>query len=67
MVLSPPRPECTPIGTRTLARVTRRLIPFIFLLYVINFLDRVNIGYAALDMTKELGFSNEVFGFGAGI
>ncbi|MBE3123834.1 MAG: MFS transporter [Planctomycetes bacterium] len=38
-----------------------------FLLYVINFLDRVNIGYAALDMTRELGFSNEVFGFGAGI
>jgi MFS transporter, ACS family, tartrate transporter len=61
------RPKADPIAARTVARVTRRLIPFMFLLYVINFLDRVNIGYAALDMTRELHFSNEVFGFGAGI
>lgn len=42
-------------------------MPFLFLLYMIAFLDRVNISYAALDMTRELRFSNEVFGFGAGI
>jgi MFS transporter, ACS family, tartrate transporter len=57
----------SPLARQTVARVTRRLVPFMFLLYVINFLDRVNVGYAALDMTKDLGFSNEVFGFGAGI
>jgi len=44
-----------------------RLIPFITLLYVVNFLDRVNVGFAALTMNKDLGFSPGVFGFGAGI
>jgi len=42
-------------------------MPFVFLLYIVAFLDRVNVGYAALQMTKDLGFSAEVFGFGAGI
>ena len=42
-------------------------MPFLFLLYIVAFLDRVNVGYAGLDMTRELHFSNEVFGFGAGI
>ncbi len=44
-----------------------RILPFVFLLYIIAFLDRVNIGYAALEMTKDLGFTPEVYGFGAGI
>lgn len=48
-------------------KVFRRLMPFVCLLYVFNFLDRVNIGYAALSMNKDLGFSNAVYGFGAGI
>jgi len=43
------------------------LLPFLFVLYIISYLDRVNLGYAALDMTRELGFSNAVFGAGAGI
>jgi len=43
------------------------LIPYLFVLYVIAFLDRVNVGYAALQMTGDLGFSPEIFGFGAGI
>jgi ACS family tartrate transporter-like MFS transporter len=42
-------------------------MPLLFLLYVINFLDRVNVAYAALDMTRDLRFSDQVFGFGAGI
>lgn len=42
-------------------------MPFLGLLYIISFLDRVNIGYAALSMNKELGFSNTVYGLGAGI
>ena len=40
------------------------LPPLLFMIYVIAFVDRVNIGYAGLDMTRELHFSNEVFGFG---
>jgi MFS transporter, ACS family, tartrate transporter len=48
-------------------KITRRLIPFLFLLYITAFIDRVNISFAGLDMTRELHFSNEVFGFGAGI
>ena len=42
-------------------------MPFLFVLYVFNYLNRVNVGYAALQMTGDLGFSNTVFGFGAGI
>jgi len=45
----------------------RRLLPYLFLLYIINYLDRVNVSYAALEMTKDLHFTAEVFGFGAGI
>ncbi|MBI3949732.1 MAG: MFS transporter [Acidobacteria bacterium] len=45
----------------------RRIMPYVFILYIIAFLDRVNIGYAALEMTKDLGFTAEVYGFGAGI
>ena len=44
-----------------------RLIPFLFLLYVISFIDRVNIGFAALTMNKELGITSEQFGFVAGV
>jgi ACS family tartrate transporter-like MFS transporter len=55
------------IAERTRKRVTRRLIPFLFLLYVVAYLDRVNLSFAGLEMTRELQFSNEVFGFGSGI
>ena len=55
------------VSARTLARVNRRLMPFIFLLYIISYLDRVNVGYAGLQMSKELGFSDYVFGLGGGI
>src|SRR6266566_4106106 len=49
------------------ARCAKRLIPFIMLLYVVNYIDRVNVGFAALTMNKDLGLSDSVFGFGAGI
>jgi len=52
---------------RTVSKVFWRLMPFLGLLYIIAFLDRVNIGYAALSMNKDLGFSNAIYGFGAGI
>ena len=48
-------------------RIARRLLPFLFLLYITSFIDRVNVGFAGLQMTRDLHFSNEVFGFGAGI
>ena len=44
-----------------------RLAPFLFVLYILNYLDRVNVSFASLQMTGELHFSNSVFGFGAGI
>src|ERR1041384_2644612 len=49
------------------AKCARRLIPFIMLLYVANYLDRVNVGFAALTMNKDLGFSATVYGFAASI
>jgi MFS transporter, ACS family, tartrate transporter len=55
------------LAVRTRRHITRRLAPFLFLLYVLNYIDRVNISYAALQMTGDLRFSNAVFGFGAGI
>jgi ACS family tartrate transporter-like MFS transporter len=54
-------------GSATLAKVSRRLLPFLLLLYVVAWLDRVNIGFAALQMNADLGFSAAVYGFGAGI
>ncbi|MFB5677704.1 MFS transporter [Paenibacillus terreus] len=51
----------------TVRKVTLRLIPFLFLCFTISILDRVNIGFAALRMNEDLGFSEAVYGFGAGI
>jgi ACS family tartrate transporter-like MFS transporter len=55
------------LAERTRSRITRRLAPFLFVLYILNYLDRVNVSFASLQMTGELHFSNSVFGFGAGI
>jgi ACS family tartrate transporter-like MFS transporter len=52
---------------RILNRAAWRLIPFMALMYVVSFLDRVNISFAALTMNRDLGFSPEAYGFGAGI
>src|SRR4051794_24526300 len=53
--------------TRVIARVTRRLIPFAFLCYVVAYIDRVNVGFAASVMQRDLGFSNSEYGVGAGL
>lgn len=55
------------LAERTRRHITRRLAPFLFTLYVLNYIDRVNVSFAALQMTGDLHFSNAVFGFGAGI
>ena len=52
---------------RLLAKIARRLIPFLVAGFFVAYLDRVNIGFAALTMNKELGFSAEFFGWSAGI
>ena len=55
------------VGQRARHRIARRLLPFLFLLYLIAFLDRMNIGAAALQMPHELGFGEGVIGMGAGV
>ncbi|MGD0192636.1 MAG: MFS transporter [Rhizomicrobium sp.] len=56
-----------PTADTIFARAAWRLIPFLGVLYVANFLDRVNVGFAALAMNRDLGLSAQVYGFGAGI
>jgi ACS family tartrate transporter-like MFS transporter len=51
----------------TMLRVAWRLLPLLFVLMIVNYLDRVNVGFAALRMNKDLGFSATVYGFGAGV
>ena len=55
------------LEVRTMAKVSRRLIPFVIICYFVAFLDRVNLGFAALQMNKDLGFSATVYGLGAGM
>jgi ACS family tartrate transporter-like MFS transporter len=55
------------VGERARRKIALRLIPFLFVLYITAYIDRVNVSFAGLDMTRDLHFSNEVFGFGAGI
>ena len=55
------------VEARTIAKVTGRLVPFLILCYFVAYLDRVNVGFAALTMNADLGLSQTAFGFGAGI
>ncbi len=55
------------LEVRTIARVTRRLVPFLILCYFVAYLDRVNVSFAALQMNQQLGFTATVYGLGAGI
>jgi MFS transporter, ACS family, tartrate transporter len=56
-----------PLERETIARVQWRLIPLLFLCYYAAYLDRVNVGFAGLQMNKSLGFTAAAFGFGGGI
>ena len=51
----------------TFHKVAYRIIPFLFLCYIVAFLDRVNVGFAKLQMAGDLHYSDAVYGFGAGI
>ncbi len=55
------------VESRTMRRVTMRLVPFLILCYFVSYLDRVNVGFAALTMNKDLGLSASSYAFGAGI
>jgi len=56
-----------PFEAKTIHKLRMRIIPFVFVLYIISFLDRINIGFAALTMNKELAISSKQFGLVAGI
>src|SRR5260370_2743581 len=52
---------------RAIRKITWRLIPFLMLLYLVAFLDRINVGFAALTMNKDIGLTSQMFGLGSGI
>jgi MFS transporter, ACS family, tartrate transporter len=56
-----------PIETATIRKLRIRLLPFLFALYVVAFIDRIDLGFAALTMNRELAITSQQFGFAAGI
>jgi ACS family tartrate transporter-like MFS transporter len=60
-------PAAGGVADHTRHGIAVRLLPFLFILYITNYLDRTSVAYAALGMTRDLGFSDRVFGLGAGI
>jgi ACS family tartrate transporter-like MFS transporter len=65
--LSQAHPAASELERRTIARVSARLVPFLIGCYFVAYLDRVNVGFAALTMNQDLRLSASAFGFGAGI
>src|SRR3984893_16873038 len=55
------------VGQRARRRIAHRLLPFVFLIYVSNYIDRVNVSFANLRMSADLGFSDRVYGLGVGM
>ena len=55
------------IETETMRRITWRILPFFMLCYFIAYVDRVNAGFAALQMNKDLGLTQAAFGLGGGL
>jgi sugar phosphate permease len=63
-----PMPLSLPeVGIRARRHVALRLLPFVFLIYVVNYIDRVNVSFANLRMSADLGFSDRVYGLGVGM
>src|SRR6184192_2602756 len=60
-------PQGDTVEARAYSKVTWRLLPFLFACYVFAYLDRVNVGFAKLQMLSDLKFSDTVFGLGAGV
>ena len=55
------------VGQRARRRIAYRLLPFVFLIYIVNYIDRVNVSFANLRMSADLGFSDRVYGLGVGM
>jgi sugar phosphate permease len=55
------------VAIRARRRIAFRLLPFVFLLYVIAYVDRVNVSFATLRMSADLGFSDQIYGLGVGV
>jgi MFS transporter, ACS family, tartrate transporter len=67
VLISPSKLSDAAVADRTRRKIFRRTIPFLFVLYIIAYLDRANVAFAKLPMSADLGFSEAVFGLGAGI
>ncbi|HXM61573.1 MAG TPA: MFS transporter [Terriglobales bacterium] len=73
MVVAPPNARAAAavddvkLADHTRHQIALRLLPFLFILYITNYLDRTSVAYAAIGMSRTLGFSDRVFGFGAGV
>src|SRR3954469_20755311 len=52
---------------KVLGKLIKRIVPFLFICYVVSYLDRVNVGFAALTMNKDIGLTPTAFGIGAGL
>src|SRR5258708_16802932 len=63
----PPAAGLSDVGKRARRRIAYRLLPFVFLLYVVNYIDRVNVSFANLRMITDLGFSDKIYGLGVGM
>ena len=61
------RVDAQAFEARTYAKVTWRIVPFLMFCYLVAYLDRVNVGFAKLQMSSDLHFSDTVYGLGAGI
>ena len=59
--------DLTDVGLQARRRIAYRLLPFVFLIYIVNYIDRVNVSFANLRMSADLGFSDRVYGLGVGI
>ena len=70
MTGAPPRsiaPREATFAEQTRRRIALRLLPFLFVLYIANYLDRTSVAYAAIGMARDLGFTDHVLGMGIGV
>jgi len=66
-ITAPTRDELSDVGQRARRRIAYRLLPFVFLIYLVNYIDRVNVSFANLRMSADLGFSDRIYGLGVGM
>ncbi len=64
---APALADLSDVGRRARRRIAYRLLPFVFLIYIVNYIDRVNVSFANLRMSADLGFTDRVYGLGVGM